>query len=606
MITNFNPSDAFRVNSVQPDEQDHPRTVVLEDGRFLIIWRSGWGGSIEGQIHERDGTPAGAQFRISDWHVHPWSQFGGTALPGGGFAIVWSGDPRSEAANTDVNLQIFDAAGQRAGAAIVVNQETANSQVKPAIAILANGNFVVTWDQLSGPGFQVTGVEVKAQIFTPSGARIGSEFVVNTTTLDTQDISTVTALAEGGFVVAWHDGSRTNSYGDTGFTAAQVFSDSGARVGGEFRVNTVAANDQRGATIAALSDGGFVVAWTDTSSGSTFVGGYPAKFQLFTRAGSKVGGEVLIDTSGTSASDSVRIAKLAGGGFIASWVDEVWSGGYILSSQAFGQVYNEAGQPVGSRLALSPATPSHWDVTVASLADGSFVASYQRNDSGGERDVHARLFTAVRSGETLHGIALGETLAGGDLDDFLGGYGGNDVLAGGAGEDMLDGGSGDDQLDGGAEADRLVGGTGQDQLTGGIGADILDGGAGDDQLDGGADADHLIGGSGNDRLDGGAGADRMAGGFGDDVYVVDDAGDVIVEVPGQGTDELRTALASYVMPVAVERLTGTSAIGQALTGSAGADTITGGAGDDVLTGLGGDDVLDGGAGADTLAGGAGN
>jgi Ca2+-binding RTX toxin-like protein len=608
MITEFQPSDDFRVNPVQEHEQDHPRTVQLEDGRFLIMWRTGWGGWISGQIFERDGTRVGAEFRISEWSVHPMGDIAVAPLPGGGFAVSWSGRSVDESNNSDLILQIFDAAGDRQGAAIVVTHGGVSTQHSPALALLASGNFVLTWNHLTTTGTQITGVDVKAQIFTPTGARVGSEFVVNIATLDSQQSSTVTALAEGGFVVAWHDNSRSNPYGDTGFTAAQVFTDTGARVGSEFRVNTVAHNDQRGATIAALSNGGFVVTWTDTSTGSTFQGGFPAKFQLFTAAGAKIGGEVIIDTSGTSTSDSVRVAELAGGGFIVSWVDEVWSGGLLLSSQDFGQVYDEAGQPVGGRLTLSAATPYHWDPSVESLADGSFVLSYQKSESGGsfERDVHARLFTALRDGETLHGTGAGETLGGGDLDDFLGGYGGNDVLAGGAGEDMLDGGTGDDQIDGGADADRLTGGAGNDQLDGGTGADIVDGGAGGDQLDGGDDADRLIGGAGNDRLDGGTGADRMVGGVGDDVYIVDDAGDVVVEAAGQGTDELRTALASYVIPAGVERLTGISSEGQTLTGGSAADTITGGGGDDALNGLGGDDLLDGGAGADTMTGGAGN
>ena len=39
----------------------------------------------------------------------------------------------------------------------------------------------------------------------------------------------------------------------------------------------------------------------------------------------------------------------------------------------------------------------------------------------------------------------------------------------------------------------------------------------------------IIGNDANNVLDGGAGADTLAGGLGDDLYLVDDAGDVIVE-----------------------------------------------------------------------------
>ena len=75
---------------------------------------------------------------------------------------------------------------------------------------------------------------------------------------------------------------------------------------------------------------------------------------------------------------------------------------------------------------------------------------------------------------------------------------------------------------------------------------------------------------------------------------------------GSGRDEVRTALAAYVLPANVEVLTGTSAAAQTLTGNALANTITGGAGDDTLTGGAGDDALEGGAGNGDTAVYAGN
>src|SRR6185369_7631187 len=101
--------------------------------------------------------------------------------------------------------------------------------------------------------------------------------------------------------------------------------------------------------------------------------------------------------------------------------------------------------------------------------------------------------------------------------------------------------------------------------------------------------------NGNDDLNGATGADTMAGGFGNDTYHVDNAGDVVSEAAGQGTDTviatISTTLAANVenLSLAAAGLTGTgNELANQITGSAGADSI------------------DGGAGADTMSGGAGN
>lgn len=104
--------------------------------------------------------------------------------------------------------------------------------------------------------------------------------------------------------------------------------------------------------------------------------------------------------------------------------------------------------------------------------------------------------------------------------------------------------------------------------------DKLSGNAGDDILSGLAGDDLLRGNGGDDRLDGGSGADSMTGGTGDDLYFVDDMGDVVIEAAGEGNDEVRTALAVYVLPDHVETLTGTRTGSQDLRGNAGDNRIT--------------------------------
>src|SRR5262249_5951574 len=104
------------------------------------------------------------------------------------------------------------------------------------------------------------------------------------------------------------------------------------------------------------------------------------------------------------------------------------------------------------------------------------------------------------------------------------------------------------------------------------------------------------GNSGNNALNGGAGADTMQGGAGNDTYMVDNAGDVVVEAPGAGTDTVKASV-SYTLTDNVENLT--------LLGSSNING-TGNALGNTLLGNSGNNALNGEAGADTMKGGAGN
>src|SRR4051794_8726298 len=95
---------------------------------------------------------------------------------------------------------------------------------------------------------------------------MGTEFLVNTATLNYQFGSSVTALSNGGFVVTWLDTSGEGGDSSSTGVKAQVFDASGAKLGTEFLVNTVTDGAQTGSSVTALSNGGFVVTWTGEDS----------------------------------------------------------------------------------------------------------------------------------------------------------------------------------------------------------------------------------------------------------------------------------------------------------------------------------------------------
>ena len=127
-------------------------------------------------------------------------------------------------------------------------------------------------------------------------------------------------------------------------------------------------------------------------------------------------------------------------------------------------------------------------------------------------------------------------------------------------------------------------------------------------VDVGTPITHIIrtGGNHADFLAGGAGNDTLRGREGNDVYVVNAAGDQVIERSNEGTDIVQVSLGKYRMTTSVETLifAGTGAFSG--IGNSSHNLMTGGDAADLLNGVEGNDTLFGGAGADSLLGGNGN
>jgi Ca2+-binding RTX toxin-like protein len=151
----------------------------------------------------------------------------------------------------------------------------------------------------------------------------------------------------------------------------------------------------------------------------------------------------------------------------------------------------------------------------------------------------------------------------------------------------------------------------------GIGNELnnhLTGDNNDNTLSGLAGNDTINGGAGNDTIDGGLGADSMRGGAGDDTYYVDNVGDKVIELAGEGVDTVYymayLANSTYTLSANVENLifnnwrySGTgigNALDNSLHSSVYGSTLYGLAGNDSLYGA------DGKNGSSELIGGIGN
>ncbi|MBI1406162.1 MAG: hypothetical protein GC145_08565 [Caulobacter sp.] len=419
-----------------------------------------------------------------------------------------------------------------------------------------------------------------------------------------------------------------------------------------FRITGAAADDRVGKAIASAGDlngDGFedivigsYAAPNSSGAGRVYVvfgkaGGFDASFDLANLDGSN-GFRLDGPTSSFSGAAVASAGDLNGDGLddllIGAWqlsaAGASAGGGYVVFGKTLGFAatlslaaldgtdgFNFNGVS-GSRTGLSVASAG--DVNGDGLVD-IIVGGYMAGGAGAAYVIYGKasapapiILTGTAGADSYTGGGLDDQLSGLAGADTLSGLGGDDILDGGDDNDLLYGGDGTDQLFGGMGGDTLYGDAGDDVLGGGDGGDKLYGGSGGDQLNGGTgndvmygelEVDTLNGGAGNDYLDGGLGADIMSGGTGNDVYIVDNIGDQTIELPGEGSDIVRTTL-TWTLSENIETLQLQGATNADGTGNAGANNLQGNVGNNTLSGLAGVDTINGNDGDDIIIGGEGN
>ena len=245
-----------------------PNVASLSDGGFVAVWRgadsqvNGVNSSF-GQRFSADGTPVGSEFGLgASAYLTETDSAVAAGLHDGGFAVAYREVNQYADDESGVYVDIYDANGLRTHQEVHANTTSDGAQGMPAIATLANGNFAVSWIDES----TVTGdsplAAVRAQIFDPSGTRIGGEITVSTTTPTQFDPPTLSALADGRFVVSYDVSEYNGGFVTATNIRAQLYNADGTPSGDAFAVNTpdttgVLRENSPAAT--ELSDGHFVV-----------------------------------------------------------------------------------------------------------------------------------------------------------------------------------------------------------------------------------------------------------------------------------------------------------------------------------------------------------
>lgn len=538
--------EEFLVNDVTLDEQGTPDVAIAPNGNFVVVWQSDDQDGDEGGIFAQIYDPLGNALRSEDIPINVTTVEDQTEptvaiAPNGDFVVVWTGED-FDGEDKGIAARRFSSTGNPQSGEIQVNTFTDFEQEEPAIAMAADGSFIVTW---RSDGLDGSGGSIAAQRFNSSGRSIGNEFVVNTTTAFAQSSPAIAMTPAGEFVIVWESDRQDTSTSSGIF--AQRYAANGRALGQEFQVNTLADGEQENPAIAIDDDGNFVVVW---ESDGLDPGNTEIIAQRFDSDGDTIGNEFVVNTTLENDQTSPDISIDGDGNFLITWTNE---GDGVAEDDIFARQFRVDGRPLTSEFRVNTFTDDDQRASAIAqnvLGDTVIVWESLGQDSGvtGGAGVFGQQFkepanlpeppiNGTAQGERLVGDSGADTIRGRGGDDTLIGRAGNDLLIGGRGADRLRGNQGRDTLNGGGGADILRGGSDDDTLNGAGNSDTLRGGGGDDILSGGSADDTLRGNNGMDTLQGNRGNDSLIGGRGDDIFVVENvAGIDTIQDFQNGTD----------------------------------------------------------------------
>jgi hypothetical protein len=271
----------------------------------------------------------------------------------------------------------YDAAGVARGESFRVNNVTAFGSV--AVAMDADGDFVVSWDRPDVVGFDTT--DVYARRFNSAGVAQGNEFRVNSVGSGWQNTPSVAMTPGGEFIVGW----KSHVLGSIGSAImTRRFDNAGKALGGEVRVSNNAF-DNGNPSVALDAEGDFVVTWGTA---------YPSQVvyaRRFDGAGVARGDEFVVGDGGRPS-----LSMSPSGDFVIVWGESTGTAP-AQSSAVYGLRYDPAGVPRGDRFTVAPPTQWVYAEGVAMDAEGDLVVALRRVDRNNLNvDVTARQFGESR------------------------------------------------------------------------------------------------------------------------------------------------------------------------------------------------------------------
>ena len=197
------------VNTTTIREQQSPRIAIAADGSETIVWSgldSAGQAGVFGRRFDSAGNPRDSEFSLQEQSA---TTFGKTALAGrddGRFLAVWSG---WDGASWNVSGRLFDAAGAAASSEIDI---AASGPIRPApqAEIRSDGQFTVAW---SAAAEGARDADALARQFDAAGTPLAEAFSLSEAVFGPQQAPALAMNSRGDFAAFWSSYDATDRFG---------------------------------------------------------------------------------------------------------------------------------------------------------------------------------------------------------------------------------------------------------------------------------------------------------------------------------------------------------------------------------------------------------